>query len=192
MEKKDIKFIIIFIFIVGISFIYLFQATYAKYRKQITTEVNANVASWNIKINDEAIANKKKLANSITPIFDENKYVKVGTLAPGVTGHFDINIDSSNVDVDFTYEITASLAEDTDLKDFKITGYELNDSGTINKYDSSITGDLVKNTKNTKIRFYVAWIDDDTNEMDNSEDTTYAVNHTNVIYNLTIKFTQKK
>lgn len=192
MEKKDIKFIIIFIFIVGISFIYLFQATYAKYRKQIITEVNANVASWNIKINDEAIANKKKLANSITPIFDENEYVKANTLAPGVTGHFDIIIDSSNVDVDFTYEITASLAEDTDLKDFKITGYELNDSGTINKYDSSITGDLVKNTKNTKIRFYVAWIDDDTNEMDNSEDTTYAVNHNNVIYNLTIKFTQKK
>ena len=192
MEKKDIKFIIIFIFIVGISFIYLFQATYAKYRKQIITEVNANVASWNIKINDEAIANKKKLANSITPIFDENEYVKANTLAPGVTGHFDIIIDSSNVDVDFTYEITASLAEDTDLKDFKITGYELNDSGTINKYDSSITGDLVKNTKNTKIRFYVAWVDDDTNEMDNSEDTTYAVNHTNVIYNLTIKFTQKK
>jgi len=192
MEKKDIKFIIIFIFIVGISFIYLFQATYAKYRKQITSEVNANVASWNIKINDEAIANKKKLANSITPIFDENEYVKANTLAPGVTGHFDINIDSSNVDVDFTYEITASLAEDTDLKDFKITGYELNDSGTINKYDSSITGDLVKNTKNTKIRFYVAWIDDDTNEMNNSEDTTYAVNHNNVIYNLTIKFTQKK
>ena len=192
MEKKDIKFIIIFIFVVGISFIYLFQATYAKYRKQITSEVNANVASWNIKINDEAIANKKKLANSITPIFDENEYVKANTLAPGVTGHFDIIIDSSNVDVDFTYEITASLAEDTDLKDFKITGYELNDSGTINKYDSSITGDLVKNTKNTKIRFYVAWIDDDTNEMDNSEDTTYAVNHTNVIYNLTIKFTQKK
>lgn len=192
MEKKDIKFIIIFIFIVGISFIYLFQATYAKYRKQIITEVNANVASWNIKINDEAIANKKKLANSITPIFDENEYVKANTLAPGVTGHFDIIIDSSNVDVDFTYEITASLAEDTDLKDFKITGYELNDSGTINKYDSGVTGDLVKNTKNTKIRFYVAWIDDDTNEMDNSEDTTYAVNHNNVIYNLTIKFTQKK
>ena len=80
MEKKDIKFIIIFIFIVGISFIYLFQATYAKYRKQITSEVNANVASWNIKINDEAIANKKKLANSITPIFDENEYVKANTL----------------------------------------------------------------------------------------------------------------
>ena len=192
MEKKDIKFIIIFIFIVGISFIYLFQATYAKYRKQITSEVNANVASWNIKINDEAIANKKKLANSITPIFDENEYVKANTLAPGVTGHFDIIIDSSNVDVDFTYEITASLAEDTDLKDFKITGYELNDSGTINKYDSGVTGDLVKNTKNTKIRFYVAWIDDGTNEMNNSEDTTYAVNHNNVIYNLTIKFTQKK
>ena len=30
------------------------------------------------------------------------------------------------------------------------------------------------------------------NEMNNSEDTTYAVNHNNVIYNLTIKFTQKK
>ena len=40
MEKKDIKFIIIFIFIVGISFIYLFQATYAKYRKQTPRKLN--------------------------------------------------------------------------------------------------------------------------------------------------------
>ena len=89
-------------------------------------------------------------------------------------------------------EMSSTINTNVDLKDFKITGYELNDSGTINKYDSGVTGDLVKNTKNTKIRFYVAWVDDDTNEMDNSEDTTYAVNHNNVIYNLTIKFTQKK
>lgn len=38
MEKKDLKFIIIFILIVCFSFAYLFQATYAKYRKQISTE----------------------------------------------------------------------------------------------------------------------------------------------------------
>lgn len=191
--KKDIRFIIIFILIVTISFIYLFQSTYAKYKKQVNAEVNSNIASWNIKINNETISNKKTLTNSITPTFYENEYVKENTLAPGTKGYFDLNIDSSKVDVDFNYEINASLDTTTNLKDFKITNYEINDSGTKQRYNvTGITSSLKKNTKNTKIRFYVEWIDDSTNTMNNSEDTTYAAEHENVKYILSIKFAQKK
>ena len=49
-----------------------------------------------------------------------------------------------------------------------------------------------KNKKNTKVRFCVEWIDDNTNVVNNIEDTTYATNHDDVKYVLTIKFTQKK
>ena len=74
--KKDLRFIIIFILVVTISFIYLFQSTYAKYKKQVNSNVNSTIASWNIKINNETINNKKTLTNSITPTFYENEYVK--------------------------------------------------------------------------------------------------------------------
>lgn len=191
--KKDLRFIIIFILVVTISFIYLFQSTYAKYKKQVNSNVNSTIASWNIKINDETINNKKTLTNSITPTFYENEYVKENTLAPGIKGYFDINIDSSKVDVDFNYEVNAVLNSSTNLTDFKITDYELNDSGTKQNFSTTgISNSLTKNTKNTKIRFYVEWIDDDTNVMNNIEDTTYAANHDDVKYVLTIKFTQKK
>ena len=191
--KKDLRFIIIFILVVTISFIYLFQSTYAKYKKQVNSNVNSTIASWNIKINDETINNKKTLTNSITPTFYENEYVKENTLAPGIKGYFDINIDSSKVDVDFNYEVNAVLNNSTNLTDFKITDYELNDSGTKQNFNTTgISNSLPKNTKNTKIRFYVEWIDDDTNVMNNIENTTYATNHDDVKYVLTIKFTQKK
>ena len=191
--KKDLRFIIIFILVVTISFIYLFQSTYAKYKKQVNSNVNSTIASWNIKINNETINNKKTLTNSITPTFYENEYVKENTLAPGIKGYFDINIDSSKVDVDFNYEVNAVLNNSTNLTDFKITDYELNDSGTKQNFNTTgISNSLPKNTKNTKIRFYVEWIDDDTNVMNNIEDTTYATNHDDVKYVLTIKFTQKK
>ena len=171
----------------------MFQSTYAKYKKQVNSNVNSTIASWNIKINNETINNKKTLTNSITPTFYENEYVKENTLAPGIKGYFDINIDSSKVDVDFNYEVNAVLNSSTNLTDFKITDYELNDSGTKQNFSTTgISNSLPKNTKNTKIRFYVEWIDDDTNVMNNIEDTTYATNHDNVKYVLTIKFTQKK
>ena len=191
--KKDLRFIIIFILVVTISFIYLFQSTYAKYKKQVNSNVNSTIASWNIKINNETINNKKTLTNSITPTLYENEYVKENTLAPGIKGYFDINIDSSKVDVDFNYEVNAVLNNSTNLTDFKITDYELNDSGTKQNFNTTgISNSLPKNTKNTKIRFYIEWIDDDTNVMNNIEDTTYATNHDDVKYVLTIKFTQKK
>ena len=171
----------------------MFQSTYAKYKKQVNSNVNSTIASWNIKINNETINNKKTLTNSITPTLYENEYVKENTLAPGIKGYFDINIDSSKVDVDFNYEVNAVLNNSTNLTDFKITDYELNDSGIKQNFSTTgISNSLPKNTENTKIRFYIEWIDDDTNVMNNIEDTTYATNHDDVKYVLTIKFTQKK
>ena len=111
MIKNDKKFIVLFIIIVIICFYYLFQSSYAKYRKKIDGEVQARVASWLIKVNNENIENKDTLTNEITPVFDQNEFVNDGVIAPGSTGYFELTINAENVDVDL---------KDVDDVEFKV------------------------------------------------------------------------
>lgn len=193
-KKKDIYFIIIFLVIVSISFIYLFQSSYAKYKRQIEGNVDTTVASWNIKVNNETINNKSELTNYITPTIDTNQYIKSGVIAPGSTGFFLLTIDATNADVDFSYEISGTVHEDTPLNDLIITEYEQNGSRLQYNSTNKITGDIQKNTTSTTIKVYFKWNDDTATEtMDNQEDTEYAIdpNNTTTKIKVTIKFTQK-
>lgn len=194
-KKKDIKFIIISILIISTSLLYLFQASYAKYKKEIKGNVKADIASWNIKVNNETIKNKMSLEKDIIPVFDENDYIKENVLGPGSTGYFDLLIDAESVDVDFIYEIS-TIKDLNSLADLKITSYELNDSKTKIPYDEAnkLTGELLKNTKNTKIRLYFEWDDnEETQSMNNIEDTNYAQKENiNGNIKLSLHFIQKK
>ena len=194
MKKKDIQFIIIFTFIVTISLLYLSKVSYAKYRKQVEANTAATVASWNIKVNNESINNKSILTNYITPTFDTNQYVKSGVLAPGTTGYFDIVIDALLVDVDFSYEISGSIHKDTPLNDLIITQYEQNGIQSIYNDTDKITGEVQKNTANTSIRVFFKWNDDETETMNNQQDTAYAINPNNqqTKIKVNIKFNQKQ
>ena len=55
MDNKDKKFLIIFIIVIAFSFSYLYQSTYAKYRKRVSADIDLSVANWIIKINNEDI-----------------------------------------------------------------------------------------------------------------------------------------
>ena len=57
-RKKDIKFIVLFIIIVSFSFLYLFQTSLAKYRKQINGNITSEIAKWDILVNEEDIRSK--------------------------------------------------------------------------------------------------------------------------------------
>ena len=193
-KKNDLKFIIVFIIVVGISLLYLFQASYAKYKKQIQGDVNSTVASWNIKVNNETINNKLLLSNYITPVIDSNQYVKEGVLAPGSTGYFDVVINAEDVDGDFSYELSGTVNNDTPLADLLITDYEQDGVKTEYTEGTTITGDIQKNSGDTSIRVYFKWNDDDTNTMNNARDTEYATNsaNENAKIRITIRFIQKK
>lgn len=192
MKRKDLTFIVIFVLVLSLSITYLFQTSYAKYRKQVTGELTADIASWIIKVNNEDITNSTTLENEITPIFDANQYVKENTLAPGSTGYFDIIIETENVDVDYNVEIVDSK-EDTDLQDLVLTQYELNDSGTrANITNHTFSHDFTKNTARTKIRFYFVWDDNPSTEtMTNQDDTSYQLDNDLTKISLTINFKQK-
>ena len=74
-KRRDIIFIVLFITIVSISLIYLFQTSYAKYRRNTNGEVQGRVASWDIKVNNESITTNTTLTNKIVPTIDDSNYV---------------------------------------------------------------------------------------------------------------------
>lgn len=192
-KKNDFLFIIIFIVITGTSLLYLSKASYAKYKRQVDANVQNRISSWNIKVNNESINNKTTLSSEITPIIKNNQYVKEGTLAPGTTGYFDIVIDATEVDVDFTYTITGETNYETPLLDLLITDYEIDGVKTSYEDGKPLSGTLQKNTGNTPVRIYFKWNDDENNIMNNSEDTKYAIDPNNEITKIkvSITFSQK-
>lgn len=181
-NKKDLRFILIFIIVIAVSFAYLFQASYAKYRKNVAAQADAEIASWNIKINDEDIGKKKTLQNKIKPTFPGDEFTNEGVIAPGSTGYFEIVIDASNVDVDFNYELIAIPSETTnDISDLKIKSYIINPSATNTTETPYVNGETIKNTitrntTKTTIRMFIEWYDGDEQTMDNSTDTDVGVN----------------
>lgn len=195
MKKNDKVFLGIFLAIVSFSLLYLFQASYAKYRKQVSGELETTIASWNIVVNSENINNKTTLTNTITPTLDTDPYIKEGVIAPGSTGHFDLTIDGTNVDVDFSYEIECSPDTSTPLYDLSFTRYILNGVSYNFTQDGIISGDLLKNSGTQSLTIYFEWNDNpSTNTMDNEADTEYAIdsNNTNTKINVAIHFTQKR
>ncbi len=197
MKQKKF-FIIFFIIFLNIFTLLLLQGTQAKYRKKIEGQGQLNIASWNIKINSETILNKEQLTKKIEPKFFNNENIKDNVLAPGAKGYFDIELDPTESDVSFQYKIIATVSEDSTIKDFITTGYEINPKEIPNPepYDSSIgiIGELEHNSQIQKIRVYIEWNDNTEEEtMNNQEDTEAATTeNAKAIMNVIFNFTQKK
>ena len=197
MDKKDLRFIIIFIVVIACSCTYLYQSSYAKYRKRVTAQVDLSVANWAIKINNEDVKNNKVLTNKLVPEFEESEYTKANVLAPGSKGYCDIVIDSTNVDVNFEITIQAKVPATSSITDLIVTDYIINPSAnntTKIPYTElqEIHIPVVHNTPQTVIRLYIEWDDDPTTQsMDNEADTNAAVNTASeALIEINTRFTQ--
>ena len=114
-------------------------------------------------------------------------------IAPGSTGYFEINIDATNVDVDFDYEIQNLNDTTASLPDLIITSYQINGGTQTDTTGNIISGTITKNTASTTVKAYIKWNDDEaTQSMDNQEDTTFAQQaDTTADISLKLRFTQK-
>ena len=193
MKKNDFKFITVFILVVLIGFLYLGVTTYSKYRKQVTANGTADVARWQIKVNNEDIKGKTTLTQQITPVFDANTNVKTDMIAPGSTGYFLVTIDATNVDVNFDFEIKNLNDSTASLPDLKITSYQIDSGAQTTATGNTITGTITRNTASTVVKAYIVWDDDQaTQSMDNQADTEFAQRaDTTAQIKLQLKFTQK-
>ena len=114
-RKRSYNMILTMIIILTLILAFLFQTSYAKYKKQVVGHVVGDIADWNIKINNEDIRGKTDLTNAIVPTFPGDTYTKADVIAPGTEGYFDLNIDATNADVNFTYTITASTSHSSNF-----------------------------------------------------------------------------
>lgn len=177
-EDTNKKRILVFI-LFCLVFVFLFQEAYAKYRKYASVQVDNTVAKWNIKINNELIGNKTTLTNHIIPTVVNNNYVKSDVLAPGSLGYFDVDIDATDADVSFTYEINVAKYDIYTIEDLTIYAYSVDDFSTSTSVTNNIiTGTIQHNTASTKVRIYYKWLDDGTDVMNNQTDTTAAITGT--------------
>lgn len=194
-KKKDIKFVILFIVLVSCCLLYLFQSSYAKYRRQLEGTVSSDIANWNIKVNGEDIANKKTLTTTIEPTFLESENTKEGVIAPGVEGYYTITIDASDVDVNFLCTIHSDVSVDSSVSDLKTLSYVINPVGDTDERltysaDTGIVQQISKNTNQTVFRVYIKW-DDDEGTMDNQADTEVATDdESKALMSVTLQFSQ--
>ncbi len=171
--KKKKNIILLMAFFGVFVCLWTIGSTYAKYINTAEGGTNLNIARWRILVNDEDIRNNPSISGNITPVLIENEHIKPGVIAPTSSGYFDIIIDSTDVDVSFTYTITPSVPNDSCVKDLIVTGYSLNDGDIETLEDNTISNTVLyaDNINLTNIRMYIEWIDDESQTMDNNDDT---------------------
>lgn len=137
-----IKILLVFI---PLSFLLCFMSnTYSRYVADATGNFKMSFAQWQILINNEDITNNTSSSIVLTPVIDENSYVKENKIAPSSTGYFDINIDPSNVDVSFNYSISLKVLNEN-MPDLMIRKYAILDNDFDEKKDTITYKDIENN-----------------------------------------------
>ncbi len=191
-HKKFILFLIGLCF--GILFI-IFVQIYAKYLTSADGNTSLTIARWNIMVNDLSIKNNTDISNSIVPVFPGTEHISSNIIAPTVEGYFDLNLDFSDADVSFKYEITSGADENSSVKDLVATGYSINDGEKVEfeNYNEPISEiiPLSSSIKTRKIRIYIMWNDNaDSQTMDNTADTLSTSSENPALFHVNISFTQ--
>ena len=191
-KDKKIKLLIAFIAL----FICIFQIkeTYAKYIESKNGDAEFTVAGWKIKINNSDITDGASLSSLINPVYESNSNIKDGVIAPGSQGYFDINIDATNTEVSFNYEITITPSQESDVTDLTIYAYKIDDGAIINTNNNSntITNRInnIDQNKTLTIRLFFKWLDGEGEQMNNAADTAASVGEGTGKINVNAKFTQ--
>ena len=187
----------------------LMSNTYSRYVAGTNSDVQIEFAKWQILVNETDITNNTSSSIIIKPIVEDNEFIKKDTIAPSSKGYFDIDINPTNVDVSFDYDITLQILNEN-IPDLMITKYSILDSDynegdalEINNIENStITGTLNFDNKidNFKfepftIRIYFEWFEGESEQMDDAADSTVgseaATTDTNLDIKAEINFAQK-
>lgn len=188
----------ILLILIGICICFLLFYTiqiYAKYLTSAEGSTTLTIANWNILVNDLSIQNNTDISNSIVPVFPGNEHIESGIIAPTVEGYFDLNLDFSNADVSFKYEISVTSDENSSVKDLVATGYSLDDGEKVifENYDENISETIIlsSNIDTRKVRVYIMWNDDDESQtMTNDDDTISTSSENPPLLNVNVSFTQ--
>ena len=192
MTKNKLKFIIAIIAL--IICIGQIKQTYAKYTESKTVDAEFEVACWHILLNNSDITEGSTMSSLINPVYENNTNVASGVIAPGSEGYFLIDINATNTEVSFSYNISITPAISTDVEDLTISAYQI-DNGAMNYVQSGInnlTGNISHNAQNKTIslKIYFEWFEGQGEQMNNAADTAASVGGGTGKINISATFTQ--
>lgn len=179
-----------------ISLLFCFSTineTYAKYNTSLEGKTNMSVARWHILVNNQDVRNNSSTSTELTPTFLGTKHIAPDVIAPTSEGYVDLIIDSSQVDVSFSYRITPDVDATSSVTDLIVTSYTVNGGDKIAiSNGQSITDNIYKadNVNLTTIRLYVKWDDSSDSKMTNEEDTNASFSNEQAKLKLNIQFVQ--
>ena len=153
--------------------------TYAKYATKTSRDLESKISRWNVKINNEDISkittdengkiiveSKKTLDNKLEINFIDtsNENIEKNVIVPGTQGNFEVNLDFTDVDVSFKYEIEFDFSE-ANLDGFQVVDYEVDGVKTIP------TNNLIEKTvyktdtdRKDDLKINIEWVDENTEE----------------------------
>lgn len=189
MKKRKVLFFLTFVSVCLLAFSIYF--TYAKYTSNFEKGTNINLTKWRLKINNSDISNNSDFSQSLTPVIDSNPHIANNVIAPTSTGHFDIEIDPSEIDLSFSYSITINNTISA-IQDYKVTGYSIDNGSPLAFNNTPITNTILFDDSHDSItyRFFVEWDDSQNNTTNNAEDTQLAINQETATINVHISFEQ--
>lgn len=186
--KLFIAIIALFVCIVEI------KETYAKYIESKNGDAQFTVANWKIMINNSDITDGASLSSLINPVYETNTNISDNVIAPGSQGYFDLDIDATNTQVSFTYNITISPSQESDVTDLIVYAYKINNGQTINISNNSqtITNRInnIDQVKSFTLRIYFRWQEGQGEQMNNAADTAASVGRGTGKINVNATFTQ--
>ena len=154
--------------------------TYAKYIESKEGNTDFTVAGWKILINDQDITTGAELSSLINPVYESNSNVASGVIAPGSEGYFDIEIDATNTEVSFNYNISITPSVQSDVSDLVVSGYKIGNGQIVQVQNglNNLTNTIHHDDSNKviELRVYFEWKEGQGEQMNNIADTNAAIN----------------
>lgn len=192
MDSKR-KFKIILALLALFTCIFQINQTYAKYLESKDGNTDFNIAKWKITVNNKDITQAATMTSIITPVYLENENIAQGVIAPGSEGYFDLDIDGTETEVSFRYNISITSSENSIVNDLQITKYQINNDTPITTNGTSEISNTInynETNKTVSIRVYFKWIDGDGESMDNETDTNASLSGDSAKLKVSMTFTQ--
>ena len=178
MNKQKIKIIIaITSLIICITQI---SQTYAKYIESKEGDTDFTVAGWKILINNQDITTGAELSSLINPVYENNNNVASGVIAPGSEGYFDLEINATNTEVSFNYNISIMPSQQSAVSDLVVSAYKIGNGPITQVNDglNNLTNTIHYNDSNkiVNLRIYFKWKEGEGEQMNNVADTNASIN----------------
>ena len=188
------KFKVLIVIITLAFSLSIMSNTYSRYVADATGDVELTFAKWQILINNNDITNEETRTIAVTPTILANENVAANKLAPSSIGYYDIEIDPTNVETSFNYQVTISDIEE--MPDLLITKYQIIIDGVTTEYE--IENNTIEGTLNYgdedfdvfTLRIFFEWYDEEGNTMNDEDDTTLSQQET-ISIETNITFEQK-